>query len=62
MGSKTKRQERVTRGVVCDTVAVGNVESQEQALNLLDDLAVSSLWIAKQVLQEARKAIKKLIS
>ena len=49
-------------GLLLWNIAIGNIESQEQALKLLDDLVTSSLWISKQVLQEVRKAIKKLFS
>jgi predicted nucleic acid-binding protein len=49
-------------GLLLWNVAVGNVESLEQALYLLDHLAQSSLWVSDRVLQEARKAIVGLFS
>jgi predicted nucleic acid-binding protein len=44
-------------GLLLWNIARGNIENQEQALNLLDNLAQSSLWVSERVLQEARKAI-----
>ena len=49
-------------GLLLWNVAVGNIDTQEQAMNLLDALAQSSLWISERVVQEARKAIKTLFS
>jgi predicted nucleic acid-binding protein len=49
-------------GLLLWNVALGNIKNQEQALNLLDSLAQSSLWISERVLQEARKAIRMLTS
>jgi predicted nucleic acid-binding protein len=49
-------------GLLLWNVALGNIKNQEQALNLLDGLAQSSLWVSERVLQEARKAIRMLTS
>lgn len=49
-------------GLILWNVAVGNIKGQEQALNLLDGLAQSSLWVSERVLHESRKAIRILTS
>ena len=49
-------------GLLLYAVATGHVESQDDALNLLNSLASSSLWISDRVLSQARKAIGKLYS
>jgi predicted nucleic acid-binding protein len=49
-------------GLLLWNIAIGNTENQEQSLNLLNELAQSSLWVSEHVLQEARKAIIGLFS
>ena len=47
-------------GLLLWAVAEGHVESQVEALNMLNALSGSSLWISDRVLNQARKAIVKL--
>jgi len=49
-------------GLLLWTVAVGHVESENEALNSLDDLAGSSLWISDRVVNQARSSIHALYS
>ncbi|MBM3153078.1 MAG: hypothetical protein FJZ96_12905 [Chloroflexi bacterium] len=44
-------------GLLLWNTVVGNVEDEAQALKLLDDLALSSLWVSERVLSDARNAI-----
>ncbi len=48
-------------GLLLWAVAVGHVESREQAHRLLDRLAHSSLWISERVIREAAQAIEELL-
>lgn len=41
-------------------IAAGHIKSQSEALNMLNALSGSSLWISDRVLSQARKAIGKL--
>lgn len=47
-------------GLLLWAVAAGHVKSQSEALDLLNALANSSLWISDRVLNQASKAIGKL--
>lgn len=47
-------------GILIWSVAVGHIRDQALALHLLDNLANSSLWISRRVLQEAQRAIDAL--
>jgi hypothetical protein len=47
-------------GLLLWAVAVGHIESSEQAYQLLDGLIRSSLWISERVIREATKAIDEL--
>jgi len=47
-------------GVLLWSIVSGNVHARETAHQLLDNLAGSTLWISKQVLREAQKAIDAL--
>ena len=47
-------------GLLLWAVAAGHVENQSGALDLLNALANSSLWISDRVLSQARKAIGNL--
>ena len=49
-------------GLLLWAVAVGHVESESEALNSVDALAGSSLWISDRVINQARKAIHTLYS
>lgn len=49
-------------GLLLWAIAVGHVASRDDALNLLNDLASSSLWISDRVLHQAHLAIDKLFS
>jgi predicted nucleic acid-binding protein len=49
-------------GLLLWAVAETHVDNHEDALNLLDALAGSSLWISERVLRQARKAIDKFFS
>jgi predicted nucleic acid-binding protein len=48
-------------GLLLWAVAVGNIESRQQAYRLLDGLIHSSLWISERVINEATKAIEELL-
>lgn len=48
-------------GLLLWAVAVGHVESREQAYRLLDGLVRSSLWISERVVKEAEQAIEELL-
>ncbi len=47
-------------GLLLWAVAVGHVKSENEALNSLNALASSSLWISDRVVNQARKAIHAL--
>lgn len=49
-------------GLLLWAVAVGHVESENEALNSLNALAGSSLWISDRVINQARKTIRTLYS
>ena len=49
-------------GLLLWSIAAGHVNDHARALNLLDSLANSSLWISERVLHEARKAIDNFFS
>jgi len=44
-------------GILLWSIASGNIHDKETAFQLLENLANSTLWISKRVLQEAQKAI-----
>lgn len=48
-------------GLLLWAVAMGHVESREQAHRLLDGLIHSSLWISESVIKEAEQAIEELL-
>jgi predicted nucleic acid-binding protein len=48
-------------GLLLWAVAVGHVESRDEAHRLLDGLAYSSLWISERVIREAAQAIEELL-
>lgn len=48
-------------GLLLSAVAVGHIESREQARRLLTGLVHSSLWISERVIMEAEKAIDELL-
>jgi predicted nucleic acid-binding protein len=48
-------------GVLLWAVAVGQIDSREEAHQLLDGLIHSSLWISERVINEAAKAIDELM-
>ena len=47
-------------GLLLWNVAVGHIDDKTNALNLLNNLADSSLWVSERVLKEARKVIELL--
>ena len=49
-------------GLLLWAVEVGHVESENEALNSVDALAGSSLWISDRVVNQARKTIRTLYS
>ena len=49
-------------GLLLWAVAVGHVKSENEALNSVDALAGSSLWISDRVINQARKTIRTLYS
>jgi predicted nucleic acid-binding protein len=49
-------------GLLLWAVAMGHIESREQAHRLLNGLIRSSLWISERVIREAEKAIEELLS
>lgn len=49
-------------GLLLWAVAVGHVESENEALNSVDALVGSSLWISDRVVNQARKTIRTLYS
>jgi predicted nucleic acid-binding protein len=49
-------------GLLLWAMAAEHVANQKEALELLDALAHSSLWISERVLRQARKAIGKIFS
>jgi len=44
-------------GLLLWSIATGHVNNRDEGLRLLDNLAHTSLWISRRVLQEARRAI-----
>jgi predicted nucleic acid-binding protein len=49
-------------GLLLWSMAEGHVKDSKHALNLLEGLANSSLWISERVLYEARRAIDNFFS